>query len=109
MKLLNQKVISEFAKVPFGHQRDKGFDAVCIAKYYLGSWTFFAIEAGYEQGDWLLYGFFVDLRHGTVHTEWGYVSFADLAGVCGVERDLYVDGQTVRQLCLSIGVDCTAL
>lgn len=109
MELITATLEKKFKQYPFGTQRSKGADAECIVKYYFGSWTLLVTEADSNQDDWLLYGYFLDLRHRTVRAEWGYVRLADLVSfsLCGfgAERDLYADGKTVRQLCRDLGVD----
>ena len=47
----------------------------------------------------------MDLGFGPECSEWGSFRLSDLQGVPAMERDLYADGKTVRQLCDEIGLE----
>ena len=112
MELINDEIRKKFEKYPLGCQDGKGFDAECIAKYFVGNCTWFATEAEIdpETDEVLLYGY-VDLGLGVDCSEWGYFSLSELQDISvpplgfKVERDLYADGKTVRQLCDEIGLE----
>ena len=112
MELINDELRKKFEQYPLGSQDGKGFDAVCIAKYFVGNCTWLATEAEFddENEEVLLYGY-ADLGLGPDCSEWGYFSLSELEDVTvppyglKVERDLYADGKTVRQLCDEIGLE----
>ena len=112
MELMNDELRKKFEQYPLGSQDGKGFDAVCIAKYFVGNCTWLATEAEFddENEEVLLYGY-ADLGLGPDCSEWGYFSLSELEDVAvppyglKVERDLYADGKTVRQLCDEIGLE----
>ena len=45
MELINDELRKKFEQYPLGSQDGKGFDAVCIAKYFVGNCTWIATEA----------------------------------------------------------------
>ena len=112
MELMNDELRKKFEQYPLGSQDGKGFDAECIAKYFVGNCTWLATEAEFddENEEVLLYGY-ADLGLGPDCSEWGYFSLSELEDVTvppyglKVERDLYADGKTVRQLCDEIGLE----
>ena len=112
MELMNDDLRKKFEQYPLGSQDGKGFDAECVAKYFVGNCTWFATEAEFDEetGDVLLYGY-VDLGLGVDCSEFGYFSLSELEEVSvppfgiKVERDLHADGKTVRQLCDEIGLE----
>ena len=112
MELINDEIRRKFEQYPLGCQDGKGFDAECIAKYFVGNYTWFATEAEIEPetNDVLFFGY-VDLGFGPECSEWGSFRLSDLQDVSvsplgfKVERDLYADGKTVRQLCDEIGLE----
>lgn len=106
MGLINDELRKRFEEYPLGCQDGKGFDAECIAKYFIGSCTWLATEAEIapETGDVLFFGY-VDLGFGPECSEWGSFRLSDLQAVPLMERDLYADGKTVRQLCDEIGLE----
>lgn len=112
MELINDELRKKFEKYPLECQDGKGFDAECIAKYFIGNCTWLATEAEIdpETNDVLFFGY-VDLGFGPECSEWGYFRLSDLQDVSvsplgfRVERDLYADGKTVRELCDEIGLE----
>ena len=106
MELINDELRKKFEKYPLESQDGKGFDAECIAKYFIGNCTWLATEAEIdpETDDVLFFGY-VDLGFGPECSEWGSFRLSDLQGVPAMERDLYADGKTVRQLCDEIGLE----
>ena len=59
MELINDELRKKFEQYPLGSQDGKGFDAVCIAKYFVGNCTWLATEAEFddENEEVLLYGY----------------------------------------------------
>ena len=59
MELMNDELRKKFEQYPLGSQDGKGFDAVCIAKYFVGNCTWLATEAEFddENEEVLLYGY----------------------------------------------------
>ena len=106
MELINDELRKKFEKYPLECQDGKGFDAECIAKYFIGNCTWLATEAAIkaETDDVLFFGY-VDLGFGPECSEWGLFRLSDLRAIPAVERDLYADGKTVRQLCDEIGLE----
>lgn len=106
MELINDKLRKRFEEYPLGCQDGKGFDAECIVKYFIGNCTWLATEAEIdtETGDVEFFGY-VDLGFGPECSEWGSFRLSDLQSVPLIERDLYADGKTVRQLCDEIGLE----
>ena len=75
MELMNDELRKKFEKFPLGSQDGKGFDAECIAKYFVGNCTWLATEAEFddENAEGLLYGS-ADLGLGPDCSVWGYFS-----------------------------------
>jgi len=102
MKLLTKTIEKKFIKNPPYSQRDKGKDAEVIVKYFdpCGAGTWLITEAEkLENGDWWLYGY-ITLGY---EWEWGPILLSELQahrgrlGI-GIERDLWCEGQTVKEL-----------
>ena len=45
MGLLTEKLKAKFEHFPLGSQKGKGFDAECIAKFFVAATTWFITEA----------------------------------------------------------------
>ena len=104
MKLMTKEI--ERKLTPRG-DTDPTMDSPVIVKYFnpcgSGTWLITNGEQQ-ENGDWLLYGY----AH--IHCwEWGYILLSELASIrtwpfgLRIERDLYCQGQTVRQLAEQVG------
>lgn len=89
MKLLTEELRKEFEKYPLYSQDGKGVNAVVVCKFFLGSWTLYALEF---DGQDTFFGLVVGLE-----TEYGYFSLPELASV-RVERDMYFKPCTLAEL-----------
>ena len=57
MGLLTEKLKTKFEQFPLGSQEGKGFDAECIAKFFVAAATWFITEASKEEDDYILFGY----------------------------------------------------
>lgn len=98
MKLLTDKQKEEIAaKYPLYSQDGKGRKAICVAKFFLGNFTWYITEGSIQDDDFLMFGVTCTGRE----CEFGYISFNELQSVevkvntpfgklpLKVERDLY--------------------
>ena len=109
MNLMPDDLAARFAAFPLYSQDGKGFDAVVVAKYFLGSFTYLATEASKEGDGWTLFGYCT--INGS-DWEWGYQNLAELEAIRAtplgleIERDLYLDeNTTVREALADLGVE----
>ncbi len=102
MKLLTKTIEKKFEKHPIYSQREKGIDAKVLVKFFnptgVGTWLITEAEKQ-EDGDWRLYGY----CEVGADWEWGYVMFSELQNFrgrwgLGIERELWSDGMTVKEL-----------
>ena len=98
MKLLTNELVSKFETHPIGSLNGKGLDAEVLVKYFnpCGAGTCLFTEAEREVDDWRLFGY----CH-IFDWEWGYLMLSELESLrlpfgMTVERDLYTQGDTVR-------------
>lgn len=97
--LMTKELEKQLQKYPIGSQDGKGMDAKVLVKYFnpLGGGTLLITEGEkYENGDWLLFGYFHIFEW-----EWGYVLLSELESVklpfgLSIERELYVTGGCVK-------------
>lgn len=92
MILLTQQEKEQISKTyPLYSQDGMAENAICIAKFFIGSWTWYILEGNFENGDFIMFGIVIN----GVGDEYGYVSLRELEGtnVRGfqVERDLYFE------------------
>ena len=93
MKLLSEKQNREIEnKYPLGSQDGKKGNAVCVAKFFLGNYTWYIIEGSYEDDDFMMFGVVVT----ETDAEFSYISYNELQnirmyGYMCVERDRYFD------------------
>lgn len=95
MKLLTEELKRKFEKYPLYSQDGKGENAVVVCKFFLGTWTWYALEF---DGQDTFFGLVVGLE-----TEYGYFSLSELSRVrntlgLGVERDMYFKPCTLAEL-----------
>lgn len=97
MLLVTKELEERFLRYPLYSQDGKGFDAQCIAHFYnpLGCGDWFITEAEKEADDWLMFGY-ADLGMGPENSEFGYISFKELAELSlplelGIEYSLDTD------------------
>lgn len=100
MRLLTDKQKANIAtKYPIKSQDSKERNAICVAKFFLGSWTWYILEGEIENdGDFLMFGIVIN----GMGDEYGYVSFNELEKIeikvktpfgilpLKVERDIYM-------------------
>lgn len=89
MKLLTEELRKKFEKYPLYSQDGKGENAVVVCKFFIGTWTWYALEF---DGQDTFFGLVVGLE-----TEYGYFSLSELASV-RVERDMYFKPCTLAEL-----------
>ena len=93
MRLLSEKQNREIeSKYPLGSQDGKKGNAVCVAKFFLGNYTWYIIEGSYEDDDFMMFGVVVT----ETDAEFNYISYNELQnirmyGYMCVERDRYFD------------------
>lgn len=93
MRLLSEKQNREIeSKYPLGSQDGKNGNAICVAKFFLGNYTWYIIEGSYEDGDFMMFGVVVT----DTDAEFSYISYNELQslrmyGYMCVERDRYFD------------------
>lgn len=100
MKLMTKEIEKKLEKNPLYSHDGEGENAKVIVKYFnpcgRGTWLITEGEKQ-ENGDWLLFGYCE-----IYEWEWGYVTLSELESVklpfgMGIERDLYVNGLTVKE------------
>ncbi len=93
MRLLSEKQNREIeSKYPLGSQDGKNGNAICVAKFFLGNYTWYIIEGSYEDGDFMMFGVVVT----ETDAEFSYISYNELQsirmyGYMCVEHDRYFD------------------
>lgn len=93
MRLLSEKQNREIeSKYPLGSQDGKNGNAICVAKFFLGNYTWYIIEGSYEDGDFMMFGVVVT----DTDAEFSYISYNEMQslrmyGYMCVERDRYFD------------------
>lgn len=79
MKLSSEKQNREIAsKYPLGSQDGKRCDAVCVAKFCFGYYTWYITEGSYEDGDFKMFGVVVT----DTSAEYSYISYNEMQSVC---------------------------
>lgn len=103
MKLLTKAIENKLAKTPLYSTDGQGDEAKVIVKFFMpeGSATWLVTEGEkQEDGDWLFFGkskLFGDW-------EYGYFTLSDLMSLRSplfrlpIERDLYVGGETLKEV-----------
>ncbi len=102
MELITEEIEKKFRENPLYSHEGKE-DVEVIVKYFnpYGAGTWLITEAEQqEDGDWLLFG-----KMHICCWEWGYVLLSQLKSIVGplglgIERDLYAEGRTVKELSL---------
>lgn len=99
MKLLTQQMKEQISRdYPLYSQDGKGKDAICVAKFFIGNWTWYIIEGNTEVGDFIMYGIAIN----GFCDEYGYVSLNELENVnvrgFQVERDLYFEKRPLKDI-----------
>jgi hypothetical protein len=93
MRLLSEKQNREIeSKYPLGSQDGKKGNAICVAKFFLGNYTWYITEGSYEDDDFMMFGVVVT----DTDTKFSYISYNELQslrmyGYMCVERDRYFD------------------
>lgn len=99
MTLLTNKMKEEISKdYPLYSQDGKGKNATCVAKFFLGSCTWYITEGNFEDGDFIMFGIFASENE----HEYGYVSLKEMESVnvkgFVIERDLHFDRQPLKDI-----------
>lgn len=102
MKLMTKAIEKKLGKFPLNSQDGKGVEAKVVCKFFapVGSWTWYVLEGEkQEDGDWMFFGIVVN----DYGAENGYFGLRELESIefpfgLKVERDLYFDGCTVKDL-----------
>ena len=102
MKLLTKAIEKKLEKFPLNSQDGKGGEAKVVCKFFapVGSWTWYVLEGEkHEDGDWMFFGIVIS-DYGSEYGYFGLKELEDLNLPLGlkVERDLYFDGCTVKDL-----------
>lgn len=93
MRLLSEKQNREIeSEYPLGSQDGKKGNAICVAKFFLGNYTWYITEGSYEDDDFMMFGVVVT----DTDAEFSYISYNELQslrmyGYMCVERDRYFD------------------
>lgn len=99
MKLLSQQMKEQISKdYPLYSQDGKAEDAICIAKFFIGNWTWYIMEGSFEDDDFIMYGIVVN----GISNEYGYVSLKEMESVnvkgFEVQRDLRFKESPLRDI-----------
>lgn len=100
MKLMTKEIEQRLAKFPLYSQDGKGEEAIVVAKFFLGGFTWLVLEAQKLSGaDFEFYG----ITYGLDGPEYGYFRLSELERVkgpwgLGVERDQYFKPQALREV-----------
>ena len=89
MKLITKEIATRLEKYPLYSQDGKKQHAICLAKFFLGAWTWYIIEANLDEG--LAFGITIPSNG---EAEYGYISLSELQSVrtklgLTVERDTF--------------------
>jgi hypothetical protein len=107
MSLMRKLLEDKIAEYPFESQDGLGFDAKCIAHFFVAAAHWFISEmevAEVDEGvtDVIMFGY-ADLGYGPGCSEFGYVSLNEIESLITpygeVELDLNEEGKTIRELC----------
>lgn len=84
---------------PLHSQEGKAKKAVCIAKFFIGNWTWYILEGNREDDDFIMFGIVIN----GMGNEYGYTSLNELENICvhglfQVERDLYFEWQKLEDI-----------
>lgn len=97
MKLLSQKEKERIAeKYHLYSQEGKGRKAICIAKFFIGNWTWYITEGCFEDDDFIMFGVVIN----GYDNEFGYTSLNELESLLirnrfKVERDKHFSPTTL--------------
>lgn len=99
---MTKAIEKKLEKFPLNSQDGKGVEAKVVCKFFapVGSWTWYVLEGEKkEDGDWMFFGIVIS----DYGSEYGYfglkeLEYLDLPLGLKVERDLYFDGCTVKDL-----------
>lgn len=99
MKLLTAQNLKDLAKYPLYSQDGKRYDAVCSVKFFLGGYTWYALEFDGEDT-------FFGLVFNGMEGEYGYFSLKEMSSVrtpmgLTVERDRHFEPTTLSDLAMS--------
>ena len=108
MKLSKADFKEKLARFPLGSQAGKGFDAVCIAHFFIAAAHWFVSEMETEGDDIIMFGY-ADLNLGPGCAEFGYMSLNEMLSLQtpfgGVGYDSNEAGKTIRELCEEYGLE----
>ena len=75
MRLLSEKQNREIeSKYPLGSQDGKQGNAICVAKFFLGNYTWYITEGSYEDDDFMMFGVVVT----DSDAEFSYISYNEM-------------------------------
>jgi hypothetical protein len=106
--MINEPTELELSKLPplYGTEQIETQDKIVHLKFFLGSWTWYAVE--YSPEERLFFGF-IESGLGPDCSEWGYFSFDDLLqvkapltpggpGVLETDRDMHWEPRAVKDI-----------
>lgn len=99
MKLLTKQTKEQINKAyPLYSQDGKGKEAVCVAKFFIGNWTWYILEGSFQATDFMMYGIVIN----GMDNEYGYVSLNEMESLnvrgCTIERDLYFEERPLKDI-----------
>ena len=99
MKLLTQQMKERITKTyPLYSQDGKGKEAVCVAKFFIGNWTWYILEGNIQDDDFIMYGIVIN----GMDNEYGYVSLKEMESVnvhgFEIERDRYFEKKPLKDI-----------
>ena len=108
MSLMGELLKEEIAEYPFGSQEGLGFNAKCIAHFFVAAAHWFISETEVDGDDVIMFGY-ADLNLGPGCAEFGYMSLNELESLRTpfgkVGLDLNPEGKTIRELCEEYGLE----
>jgi hypothetical protein len=108
MSLMRKLLEDKIAEFPFESQEGLGFDAKCIAHFFVAAAHWFVSEMEVDGDDVIMFGY-ADLGLGPGCSEFGYMSLNELESLRTpygkVGLDLNPEEKTIRELCEENGLE----
>ena len=99
MKLLTQQMKERISRdYPLYSQDGKGKEAICVAKFFIGNWTWYILEGNIQDDDFIMYGIVIN----DIDNEYGYVSLKEMESIIvhgfEIERDRYFEKKPLKDI-----------